>query len=102
MPLRLSVRDLAPGELSETAETVAWFVAAEAVANAWKHSGARAVSVSVARAAGRTTVEVCDDGIGGVDPVGALTALRDRVGSVGGRLDVVSPRGEGTRVLAVF
>jgi signal transduction histidine kinase len=47
-------------------------------------------------------VVVSDDGQGGVSGAGELTALRDRVGSVGGRLEVSSPPGGGTRVSAVI
>ena len=45
-------------------------------------------------------IEVSDDGVGGV-PDGGLTALRDRVTSVGGRLQVHSPIGGGTTITAV-
>ncbi len=47
-------------------------------------------------------VEICHDGVGGVEPSNSLTSLRDRVVSVGGRLEVISPAGGGTRVTALL
>jgi signal transduction histidine kinase len=102
VPLQLTVEDAAPADLDEAVETTAYFVVAEALANAWKHARAEHVEVRVARTGGRTVVEVCDDGVGGVDPARSLTALRDRVGSLGGRLEVLSPAGGGTRLTAVI
>ena len=81
--------------------TTCWFVCAEALANAAKHSGARAVSVVVAQDAETLSVDVVDDGCGGADPDGwGLRGLRSRVTSLGGRFSVVSARGAGTRVHA--
>ena len=100
VPLDLTVEDAPVAD--EALETTAYFVVAEAVANAWKHAAANRISVHVARQGGRTLVEVHDDGRGGVAEAAGLTALRDRVGSVGGRLEVTSPPGGGTRVAAVI
>jgi signal transduction histidine kinase len=51
---------------------------------------------------GALLVEVADDGIGGADPAqgSGLRGLTDRVAALDGRLDVTSPPGEGTIVLA--
>ena len=51
---------------------------------------------------GVLTVEVADDGRGGADPrTGTgLRGLLDRVSAVDGTLEVVSPRGGGTRIVA--
>ena len=100
----------------EAVETTAYFVIAEALANAAKHSGASAARVSVSRkgaaAGGRgrgngegTTdllvAEVVDDGVGGADPAGdGLAGLSDRVVALDGRLVVESPAGGPTRVKA--
>lgn len=99
VPLDVVVADLPPDDMLVT---TAYLVAAEAVANAWKHARAQRVAVTVQRCGGRTRVEITDDGIGGVGPAASLTALHDRVASVGGELDVVSPVGGGTRVTAVI
>ena len=48
-----------------------------------------------------TRVEVCDDGVGGADPAGSgLRGLADRVAALGGGLDVSSPEGAGTTIVA--
>jgi len=47
-------------------------------------------------------VEVSDDGVGGVAVNGTLTALRDRVESVGGTVAISSPPGHGTTITAVL
>ena len=95
--------DLHVGLLPETDETrtlTAYLVASEAVTNALKHAQAGRIGVRLGAHGDRLSVEVSDDGVGGV-PDGGLTALRDRVTSVGGRLRVDSPRGGGTTVSAV-
>jgi signal transduction histidine kinase len=80
----------------------AYLVVSEAVTNSLKHAHATRVGVRVADRAGRLFVEVSDDGVGGVPLDGALTALRDRVESVGGTITVSSPSGAGTTVTATL
>jgi signal transduction histidine kinase len=82
----------------------AWFVVAEAVANAIKHSGATHVTVTGDVDRGRLDMEVVDDGCGGADPETGtgLIGLRDRVVGTGGLLSIDSPAGGGTRVRAEF
>ncbi|HEY0698502.1 MAG TPA: sensor histidine kinase, partial [Micromonospora sp.] len=81
-------------------EVTAYFLIAEAVANAYKHSGAGRVHVRAAAEGGRLRVEVVDDGRGGARerPGSGLTGLRDRAAAVGGSIDVQSPPGGGTRI----
>jgi signal transduction histidine kinase len=82
-------------------EAAAYFVVAEALANAAKHSGASAVRVDVARGERLLTVRVSDDGVGGAHPEGeGLTGLRRRVEAHDGRLSVQSPAGGGTTLTA--
>ena len=52
-------------------ETAAYFVAAEAMANAAKHSGAGHIDIAVGRRNGMLEVEVHDDGTGGADEQGS-------------------------------
>jgi signal transduction histidine kinase len=80
----------------------AYLVVSEAVTNSLKHAHATHVRVRVADEAGQLCVEVSDDGVGGVPVTGALTALRDRVESVGGTLTISSPSGAGTTVRAML
>ena len=100
IPIRLL--ELPERRLDATAEATAYFVVAEAVTNARKHARPSAVSVRVAEARGVLRVEVADDGSGGAEirPGSGLEGLRDRVEAIGGRLEVASERGRGTRVLA--
>ncbi len=90
-------RDRPPRRIEETA----YYVAAEALANATKHARATEVTISAARSGGQLVVEVDDDGVGGADPTGCgLRGLADRVAALDGRLVVDSPIGAGTRVTA--
>jgi signal transduction histidine kinase len=82
-------------------EAIAYFCAAELLANVAKHSGARHAAVSVSNAGpGVLVLTVADDGAGGasVRAGGGLAGLRERVQTVDGRLAVVSPAGGPTIV----
>jgi signal transduction histidine kinase len=83
-------------------ESAAYFVIAEALTNAAKHSGAALVRVDVRVADGRLRVEVSDDGRGGADVEhgGGLAGLASRLAAVEGRLRVASPIGGPTTILA--
>lgn len=81
-------------------EAAAYFVVAEALTNAARHSAATGIRVTMAHRAGRLTVRVSDDGHGGADPARGtgLTGLADRVAVVGGRMLLSSPPGGPTLV----
>jgi signal transduction histidine kinase len=82
-------------------ETAAYFVAAEALANAAKHSGATRVEISIAERDGTLAVEITDDGSGGADAAGSgLLGLRRRVEALDGTLTVESPAGGPTTIRA--
>jgi signal transduction histidine kinase len=82
-------------------ETAAYFVAAEAIANAAKHAAATRIDVRLVQEAGRLTVEVRDDGRGGANLAGSgLLGLRRRVEALDGSLSVASPSGGGTTLRA--
>ena len=100
VPVKLSVR--VAGRLPERLEVAAFYLVSESLANVAKHARASSASVDVARGDGQVLVEVVDDGIGGADTeVGTgLRGLADRVEALGGRLQVWSPRGGGTRLRA--
>ncbi|TCM48945.1 histidine kinase [Kribbella sp. VKM Ac-2568] len=87
---------------SEVVTVTAYFVVAEAMANVLKHARASRIGITVERQGDRLHVAVIDDGIGGVPADAGLTALRDRVGSVGGRLTVICGPTGGTTVEAVL
>ena len=86
---------------TDVAETV-YFIANEAIANVLKHSRARAASVHVARVAANVRVAVHDDGVGGADPARGtgLAGIRARVHAADGTLQVTSPPGGPTTIVA--
>ena len=86
--------------LPEQVEVSAYYIVAEALTNAAKHSRASAITVTVERdrARGSLRIEVADDGVGGADFTGGtgLVGLKDRAEALGGHIDLHSPRGAGT------
>jgi PAS domain S-box-containing protein len=85
-------------------EAAAYFVVAEALANVIKHAEASEVSVTIVPDGDQLRIRVEDDGRGGAAPDrtrrSGLTGLDDRVSAIGGTLQVESPIGAGTRVIA--
>ncbi len=90
--------------LDDGAESTAYFVLAEPIANAQKYAHASRVEVDFAEPSGRLALVVVDDGVGGAveTPGLGLEGLRDRVEGLGGSLEVDSRPGYGTRVAAVI
>lgn len=90
--------DVPGSRLAPETETTAYLVVGEAVANALKHAGARAVRVRVRSDAGSVLVTVTDDGRGGADPrLGSgLRGLAERVAATGGVLVVRDGPGPAT------
>jgi signal transduction histidine kinase len=81
-------------------ETIAYFCAAELLANVAKHSRASHAAVDVAGRDETLVVTVTDDGDGGARPRpgGGLDGLGQRVAAVDGRLAIASPAGGPTVV----
>lgn len=84
--------------LPERVEVAAYYVVAEALANAAKHARADTAYLDVEAGAQMLRLCVRDDGVGGADPrLGSgLTGLTDRVKALGGTIRIESPPGEGT------
>jgi signal transduction histidine kinase len=102
-PLQVDIAVDLPRRPPRAVETAAYFVAAEALANAGKHAGGRRVDIAVREASDDLVVEVVDDGRGGADPAGnGLRGLARRVEALDGRLEVVSPEGGPTTIRAVM
>jgi signal transduction histidine kinase len=101
LPTRLQLLD-GDGPLPERVQSAGYFVVAEAVTNAVKHSQARELSVRLGRVDGHLEIEVRDDGVGGarLSAGTGLSGIADRVDVLGGRLRVTSPLGAGTVVSA--
>jgi signal transduction histidine kinase len=101
-PLPVTVLAVPDERLPSEVETAAYFVIAEALTNVAKYAQATEATVSVVRDDGHAVVEVRDDGVGGADPSGGsgLRGLSDRIAALEGRLELRSPKGEGTTVRA--
>jgi signal transduction histidine kinase len=84
--------------------SAAYFLVSEALSNVAKYARATAISVALESSDGEWTVSIADDGVGGAGPErgSGLRGLVDRVQATGGDLEIVSPRGEGTRLRARF
>jgi signal transduction histidine kinase len=100
-PLRVGLSvDVSPRP-SPAVESAAYFVAAEALANAAKHARANRLDITIARVGDAIELEVRDDGQGGANPEGSgLRGLRRRVEALDGTLSVTSPRGGPTTIRA--
>ena len=91
-------------QVQDAIATTAYYVAAEAVANALKHANSRRVVIEITREAATLLVCVSDDGQGGarIMPGRGLGGLADRVSANGGTLHVDSTPGTGTTVKALL
>src|SRR5215472_12385569 len=91
LPVELVI-DL-PERPSAAIETIAYFCAAELLANVTKHSGARHATLEAVHMPGLLRMRVSDDGCGGarVEARGGLAGLAERVKTVDGRLQLSSP-----------
>jgi signal transduction histidine kinase len=98
LPVEVTVR--LPERPAPEIETIAYFCAAELLANAAKHSRANRVTVDLRFTDGALELRVGDDGVGGADSArgSGLAGLEQRVRTVDGRVEIVSPPGGPTRV----
>jgi signal transduction histidine kinase/response regulator of citrate/malate metabolism len=100
---------LPPGRLSTELETTVYRMVQEALTNIARHSGSTAAVVTVTADDQSLHVEIADHGRGfniaavseRRDSLG-LTGLAERVRLAGGRLEIVSQPGQGTRIHAEF
>ncbi|MDF2697391.1 MAG: integral rane sensor signal transduction histidine kinase, partial [Labilithrix sp.] len=99
-PVRLAIE---PGDgLPERIEVAGFYLISECLANTAKYAEASEAVVAVSRENDRVIIEVVDDGVGGASRNGGsgLRGLTDRVEALGGKLELSSPSGRGTRVRA--
>ena len=102
-PLRVDLAVDVPRRPPRVVETAAYFVVAEALANAGKHAQAQHVAVDVREEGGNLVTEIVDDGAGAADPAGGgLDGLRRRIEALDGTLAVASPPGGPTVVRALI
>lgn len=99
-PIPVTVETQLPGRPPSQIENTAYFVAAEALTNIAKHSGATSANVTVRQHDNVFTLEISDNGHGGADPHHGtgLTGLADRVAVTGGRMLLSSPPSGPTRL----
>jgi signal transduction histidine kinase len=102
VPMPMDTNLAAASNLNDNINTTAYYVAAEAVANALKHAGASRLALDVREQSSWLVVTCTDDGSGGaiVGREGGLSSLADRVAAAGGELTVDSVTGRGTTVMA--
>jgi signal transduction histidine kinase len=81
-------------------EAIAYFCAAELLANAVKHSRAGKITIDISERSGTLQLAVADDGRGGADPAAGsgLAGLAQRVRTVDGGLAIASPPGGPTLI----
>ncbi len=98
VPVEL-VADL-PERPSAAIETIAYFCAAELLANVAKHSGARHATLEAVHVPGLLRLRVSDDGTGGarLGQGSGLAGLAERLRTVDGRMEISSPPGGPTMV----
>ena len=102
-PLSVSI-SVGAGRLPAAIEAAIYFVCSEALTNVAKHASATSTSVDVLQRDEAIRARIVDDGRGGavVSAGLGLRGLADRVGALGGTLDVESPPGLGTRLTATI
>ena len=102
--MKIAAEDV--GLSAPNVETAVYLCCLESIQNAAKHAGRGAsVTVRLRRAGNELEFSVHDTGRGFDPPVTArgagLTGLKDRIDTVGGRVEIVASPGRGTTVAGV-
>jgi signal transduction histidine kinase len=107
-PLPCAVTVELPGRYPVEVETAVYFCCLEAIHNAGKYAGTDAsITVHVDQDGSQLRFTVSDDGTGfetgpdGVDNGHGLINMRDRLGAIGGSLEVTSASGNGATVRGI-
>ena len=96
---RVHLRYSPPPPMPAWIEAGLAMVLREAATNIARHSQANEAMIAIHCDAGMVSLEVADDGRGGVSVNGnGLSGMRERVAAMGGSLELESPRGQGTRL----
>ena len=101
-PVPVAITGIPSVRLPAAVEATAYYVTAEALTNMAKHANASGATIRLDADRSRLLIEVRDDGDGGAHtaPGGGLHGLADRVDALDGRLELDSPPGGGTAVIA--
>jgi PAS domain S-box-containing protein len=99
-PVDVKATDI--GRLHPAIETTAYYIAAEATANAVKHAHAHQIEITLARTPQALQLTITDDGTGGaaVSRGTGLQGLHDRADALGGHITLLSPAGGPTVLTA--
>jgi signal transduction histidine kinase len=99
-PVNVKAKDV--GRLHPAVEATAYYIAAEATANAVKHARAHQVDITLARTPQALQLTITDDGVGGAAVSGGtgLQGLHDRADALGGHITLASPVGGPTVLTA--
>ncbi|HEY2239596.1 MAG TPA: PAS domain S-box protein [Streptosporangiaceae bacterium] len=104
LPIPVDI-DVPDARLPEPVEVSVYFFCSEGLTNVVKHAQARSAWVRVEISDGHCRAEVRDDGIGGARPrsdSSGLAGLRDRIGALGGTMDIGAADGGGTTLRAAI
>ena len=102
--LPIAVHATADGRLSSGAETALYRTVQEALNNTIRHAAASSVNIELAAVDDMLICELVDDGVGfdataqGRGTGLGLRGMRERLAAVGGRLEIRSALGAGTRI----
>jgi signal transduction histidine kinase len=101
-PIPVELNMCADRHLAERFEVTTYHVVSEALTNAAEHAHASMVHVDLIVEDATIRLSIRDDGKGGADPGrgSGLLNITDRVGALGGTLEIMSPVGGGTSLLA--
>ncbi|MFC9758747.1 sensor histidine kinase [Streptomyces sp. NPDC056921] len=102
-PLRVELNSTGDdAQLSSPTATAVYFTMSEALTNISKHAGVGSARIDLRCTTTDVHVRVHDDGVGGarIYAGSGLAGLRERMRSVGGNLEILSPPGGGTLVVA--
>jgi signal transduction histidine kinase len=93
-----------PQRLADAVESTVYFLVSECLANVGKHAQATEATVAVTVVGDEVEVVVRDDGVGGAElgDGSGLQGLEDRVGALDGCVEIDSPAGGGTTVMATI
>jgi signal transduction histidine kinase len=99
-PIPVGVEVQGERRLPRNIEATLYFVVAESLTNVAKYAHATSATVRLMITDSSASLEVSDDGIGGVDEGrgSGVRGLADRIAAIDGTLEVVSPPGSGTRL----
>jgi signal transduction histidine kinase len=102
-PITVRVHDEGLGRFPEEVEAAVYFCSREAIQNSIKHAGPGThVTVTLEQGPVAMRFEIRDDGVGMSSPVPAdglgMASMRDRIGALGGEVEIVTAPGEGTIV----